>query len=175
MPQLHNAMLVSGTKVPGLSCSLIPEMVRRAKACGLFVILDIRGSDLLNSLPFKPDLIKPNLEEFAATFASDKPHGFCNAKENTAALCREIYEKYGCRIILTRGAQSLWYDEAGTLEEYPVETVQAVNPIGSGDAFTAGFASAFLDGASFREALAEGARCGRLNALLLKPGAIYAD
>ena len=75
-------------------------------------------------------------------------------------------------IVLTRGTDSVWYAEAGTLEDYPVEPVQALNTTGSGDAFTAGLAAALADGASLKEALAEGARCGRLNALLLRPGSI---
>jgi 1-phosphofructokinase/tagatose 6-phosphate kinase len=164
----YTSLIISGTRAPGFSDGLIPEMVKRAKAMDLFVILDIRGQDLVNSLPFKPDLIKPNLEEFTATFAPGTPYD----KGKIAVLCREIGTQYGCRIILTRGAGNLWFDVAGMLEEYPIEGVQAVNPIGSGDAFTAGLASALGDGASLREALAEACHCGALNAMFLKPGTI---
>jgi 1-phosphofructokinase/tagatose 6-phosphate kinase len=169
----YSALIISGTKAQGFSNNLFPELVKRAKKCGLFVILDIRGQDLLNSLPYKPDIIKPNLQEFSASFTGEK-FGFCpEDREKTAGLCREIREQYGCRIILTRGSQSLWFADAGGLEEFPVESVEALNPIGSGDAFAAGFGSALLEGAAFREALAEGVRCGRLNALQLKPGSLF--
>jgi 1-phosphofructokinase family hexose kinase len=174
-----STLIVGGSKTAGFSDKLVPEMVRRAREAGLFVILDTRGPDLLNSLPFKPDLIKPNLEEFTATFSCGKSDGFKGDlkvdKDKTALLCREIHEKYGCRIILTRGRHSLWYAEAGDIEEFPIEAIEAREPLnttGSGDAFTAGLAAALGDGASLREALAEGSRCGRLNALLLKPGTI---
>ncbi|MDR2110368.1 MAG: carbohydrate kinase family protein, partial [Spirochaetaceae bacterium] len=43
---------------------------------------------------------------------------------------------------------------------------------GSGDAFTAGLTAALEDGASLGEAVAEGVRCGGLNAGFLKVGTI---
>ena len=163
-----SVLIISGSKAAGFSDAIIPEMVKRAKQSGLLVILDIRGLDLLNSLPFKPDLIKPNIDEFAATFAE----GNTLDKDTTGSLCRTIWEQCGCRIVLTRGGHDIWYAESGKLEEFPVERVDGLNTTGSGDAFTAGLASALIDGASLREALAEGSRCGSLNALLLKPGTI---
>ena len=160
-------LVISGSRTAGLPDSLVPEMVRRAKEAGIYVILDIRGADLVNSLPFRPDLVKPNLEEFAATFAEGNI-----SREKIAVHCRELWERYGCQIVLTRGSRNLWYAETGTLEEFPVETAEALNTTGSGDAFTAGLASALADGAFLKEALAEASRCGRLNALHLKPGTI---
>jgi 1-phosphofructokinase/tagatose 6-phosphate kinase len=169
------SMIIGGTKAKGFCETIIPEMVRRAKNAGLFVILDTRGNDLINSLPYKPDLIKPNLDEFIATFAPGTMNEKTPCKEMIVSLCSGIWKQYGCRIVLTRGNQSVWYFDDGAFGEFSVEPVEAVNTTGSGDAFTAGLASALSDGASLREALAEGARCGHLNALSLKPGSILPD
>ncbi|AEF82841.1 1-phosphofructokinase family hexose kinase [Leadbettera azotonutricia] len=171
-------MIISGTKAAGFSDALIPEMVRMAKAKGLRVVLDVRGKDLLNSLPHKPDVIKPNLYEFAATFAPDLVErneiagdpGFI--KKRVAALCEELHARHGSKIVLTRGSSSVWYFESHELEEFTVVPVEALNTIGSGDAFTAGFSAALEDGASLKDAVAEGSRCGKLNAALLRPGVI---
>jgi 1-phosphofructokinase/tagatose 6-phosphate kinase len=171
-------LIVSGSKAAGFSESLVPEMVRQAKAAGKMVILDTRGADLVESLRWKPDLIKPNLYEFAATYApefiaqNEIAGDREEVKKKIGAVCRELYRDYGCRVVLTRGASSVWYAEAGALEEFAVEPVPPVNTIGSGDAFTAGLASALEDGASLREAVAQGARCGALNAGILKPGVV---
>jgi 1-phosphofructokinase/tagatose 6-phosphate kinase len=172
------AMIISGSKAEGFSDALIPEMVRMAKAKGLRVVLDLRGKDLLNSLPHKPDVIKPNLYEFAATFAPDLvgrneiAGDPVSIKKRIAALCGELYEKYGSKIVLTRGASSVWYSETGNLEEFAVVPVEPLNTVGSGDAFTAGLSAALEDGASLKDAVAEGSRCGKLNAALLRPGVI---
>ena len=170
-------LIIAGTKAAGFSDTLIPEMVRQARARDCQVILDIKGPDLLNSLPFEPDLIKPNLYEFVSTFApelvsrNDVLNGGC-IKEKIEKICAELYEKYHCRLVLTRGADSVWYAEKGKLAEYTFEPVKPVNTVGSGDAFSAGLAAALEEGASLAEAVVQGARCGALNAGILRPGVI---
>ena len=64
-----DVVIISGTKARGYSDKLVPEMVRLARESGRRIILDVRGYDLKGSLLFRPDVIKPNLFEFADTFA----------------------------------------------------------------------------------------------------------
>jgi len=169
-------LIVSGTKAAGFSDNVIPPMVRRAKEKGLKIILDIKGNDLTESLQYSPDIIKPNLFEFAGTFIPEliknnnyeSESGMAQIKSTTLELCK----KYGCRIILTNGSGKIIAADGGTFFELKINSVKAVNTIGCGDAFTAGLASAIEDGAGFREAIDEGCRCGALNAALVKPGAI---
>ena len=174
----HSTLIISGTKAAGFSDTLIPEMVGKAKAENCRVILDIRGQDLRKSLPFGPDIVKPNLGEFIATFAPELiSHGRCEnidiVKERVKRICAELYEEYRCALVLTRGSKPLWYAEKGAaMEEFGFKSVQALNSVGSGDAFTAALAAALEDGASLALAVAEGARCGALNAALLRPGVI---
>jgi fructose-1-phosphate kinase PfkB-like protein len=162
-----SSFIISGSKAAGFSEALIPEMVSAAKTQKRRVILDIRGQDLLKSLSSKPDIIKPNLEEFTATFNID------SSKEKVKKICAELYEEYRCTVILTRGSDPVWYAEKGKLEEYGFKKLQSLNPTGSGDAFTAGLAAALEEGASLFDAVAEGVRCGALNAALLRPGVIF--
>jgi 1-phosphofructokinase/tagatose 6-phosphate kinase len=171
-----SALVISGAKAAGFPDSLIPEMVRMAKAKGLRVILDIRGGDLIKSLPCRPDIIKPNLEEFISTFAPDlvseisvNPDG---VRERVGRIWAEIYDETPCSLVLTRGAKPVWYAEGKELAEYAFEPAEPFNTTGSGDAFTAGLAAALDDGAPLKEAVIRGARCGALNAALLRPGVI---
>jgi 1-phosphofructokinase/tagatose 6-phosphate kinase len=169
--QESSSVIISGSKAAGFPDTLIPEMVRQAREKGRRVILDVRGHDLVNSLPYKPDVIKPNLGEFLATFAPE-PVSQNNIRGVVERIWTGLYEKHPCSLILTRGAGSVWYAEKGELAEYVFEPVEPFNTVGSGDAFTAGLAAALEDGASLPEAVAEGARCGALNAALLRPGVI---
>ena len=181
-----SALVISGSRAAGFSDTLLSEMVRRARAKSLPVILDIRGSDLLACLPFKPDIIKPNLFEFALTFAPDLVRGneisaagtaddTKALKDRIASICNEIYRNHHSQIVISRGKKPIWYAENGVLHEFEIDPAEPVNTTGSGDAFTAGLAGAYCSGASLREAVAEGARCGRLNALLIRPGVIKQD
>jgi fructose-1-phosphate kinase PfkB-like protein len=171
-------LVISGTRAAGFSDALIPFMARRAKERGLKLILDLKGRDLVESLPYGPDIIKPNLYEFASTFtpALIDNKGLSGdealVKKRISAVALEICEKYHCRVILTRGAQKVWAAETGNFFEVAVEALKPLNTTGSGDAFTAGIAAALGDGADFSAIIAEGIRCGALNARCLRPGVI---
>ncbi|MDR2662738.1 MAG: PfkB family carbohydrate kinase [Treponema sp.] len=172
-------VIISGAKARGYSDALIPEMTRRARKKNRRIILDVRGEDLKGSLPFRPEVIKPNLFEFAGTFAPEFKHlgelsgDEKGVKERIAALALALTEQFGTKIVLSRGKRPVWYTAGpGDFAEYPVEPVPPVNTIGSGDAFTAGLAAALDEGLPFGEAVARGVRCGGLNAGFLKPGVI---
>ena len=172
-----STLIISGTKAAGFSENLIPDMVSEAKTENCRVILDIRGPDLLKSLQFRPDIVKPNLQEFISTFApelvSDNgANNSNNVRKKIKKIIAELYEEYRCALVLTRGSDPVWYAEKGALAEYAFNSVDALNPTGSGDAFTAALAAAVEEGASLHHAVAEGSRCGALNAALLKPGVI---
>ena len=170
----YSTVVIAGTKAAGFQDDLIPEMVRGAKKTGCRIILDIRGQDLLKSLPFGPDVIKPNLSEFLSTFAPGMDTPEKNLKEKVSEIWSGLYKKFPCALVLTRGTGSVWYTGSGELAEFAFEPVEPLNTTGSGDAFTAGLAAALGDNASLGEAVAEGARCGALNAVQLRPGVIRA-
>jgi fructose-1-phosphate kinase PfkB-like protein len=193
-------LVISGTKAAGYSDAVIPEMVKRASGRGLMTLLDIKGRDLVASLPFRPTVVKPNLSEFLATFPPsgtlsggtlsgtslvDTSLGnasFSGAAASPAVLRAHVQEyargwkeRYGTDLIVTRGAAPIWFSEDGRAAEEPILPVETLNPTGSGDSFTAGLAFALATGASLRNAIREGAKLGALNAATLKPGSILAQ
>jgi 1-phosphofructokinase family hexose kinase len=171
-------LIISGTKAAGFSNTVIPCMVRKAKERGLRVILDIKGKDLIESLQYEPDVVKPNLLEFAATFApdliteNDAIAEDATAQERIKSAILGTAQKHNCRVILTNGSRKILAADRDKFFEVEFAAVKAVNSTGCGDAFTAGLAAALEDGADFREAIGAGARCGAKNAALIKPGVI---
>lgn len=185
-------VIISGTKARGFTDALVPAMVRLARAEGKRIILDIRGSDLKQSLPYRPDVIKPNLFEFVDTFAAEleqcartrgkTPPDYKNmgelsgeepgVKEYVTALALDMASGNGTSVVLSRGKRPVWFTGSRELFESPIEEVRTVNTIGCGDAFTAGLAAALDEGCSLRDAVARGIHCGSLNAGFLKPGII---
>jgi len=172
-------VIISGTKAAGFSDAVIPYMTRKAKEKGLRVILDVKGKDLIESLQYEPDIIKPNLLEFTETFAPDliKDNNLAIEDEATRkrikSLVMDTVRKHNCCIILTNGSRKTFAADRDKFYEAEFEVVKAVNSTGCGDAFTAGLAAALEDDANFYEAIGEGAKCGALNAGLLRPGVIY--
>jgi len=163
-------VIISGTKAAGYSDTIIPTMAQKAKEKGLRVILDIKGGDLIESLKYEPDVIKPNLEEFLQTFGIEKNE--MRIKADLRGFVLELAQKHKCRVILTNANKKIIAAEKDSYFEIDVPAVKAVNTTGCGDAFAAGLASALESGADFRTAINEGIRCGALNAALEKPGVI---
>ena len=177
--QSFKFLIISGTKAAGFSDNVIPAMVHKAKEKGMKVILDIKGKDLIESLQYKPNIIKPNLFEFADTFAPELIDAEKNdlaydekAQQRIKAAMLDMSNEYDCHIILTNGSLNILAASGKEFFETNIQPVKTVNTIGCGDAFTAGLASALYDGASLEGAIKEGIRCGALNASLLKPGVI---
>lgn len=173
------AVIISGTKAAGFPADTIPRMARMAGERGKQLILDIKGADLAGSLPFRPLVAKPNIEELLQTYAPDKSEALRNGADQDGALRDfvssvgdEYWRKYGTTLVVTRGTKPTLYWDGSTLREHQGEVVRALNPIGSGDSFTAGLAAVLADGGPIGEAVAEGARLGALNALQLKPGSL---
>jgi fructose-1-phosphate kinase PfkB-like protein len=161
-----SCLVISGTKACGFSDEVIPSMVRKAKEKGLRVILDVKGTDLIGSLQYGPDVIKPNLSEFAKTLSH------YNTQDMLITVALDINARHGCRVILTDGSRKIRAVDNNKLLEIDIKAVKPVNTTGCGDAFTAGLAAALTDGADFHTAVAEGIRCGALNAALVRPGVI---
>ncbi|MFZ2914801.1 MAG: PfkB family carbohydrate kinase [Rectinemataceae bacterium] len=197
LPEVSTVML-SGTKAAGFPPGIMPKMAAMAATAGKRIFLDIKGRDLLDSLPAKPLVVKPNLEELFQTYPSAKgvPAVCATAVENAGVggsvgavesaaesaareivtrVGREYFSRWGSFLVVTRGARPTLYWDGMRLRECPVLPVEVRNPIGSGDSFNVGVATALGSGATIAEAVAEGTRLGALNAANLKPGSILPD
>lgn len=171
----HNVVVISGTKAAGYSERLIPDLVFAARERGCRVVLDVHGADLVNSLAGKPDVAKPNFSEFVATYEPELASSKSTDAETIArvqARIAQLSAQTGVAFVLTRGPHSALVAEKGDTWRQAAEKREIVNPIGSGDAFAAGLASALSKSASLRDAVTEGHRCGLLNAQQLAPGTL---
>jgi 2-dehydro-3-deoxygluconokinase len=71
--------------------------------------------------------------------------------------------KRGCKIaVMTKGDQKLRFSIDGNYDELTPPKVVAVDPVGSGDAFTGGVIAGLLSGMSAKQALDQGSICGAL-------------
>lgn len=170
------AVVFTGTRAPGYSQGLYPRMVGQAKRLNKIVVLDVKGRDLEESLQYGPDIIKPNLSEFSATFLPGQVVREQEDNENlrpmVAAIVARLYEQHGTRTILTRGAYPAWYYDGLELRDAPTERVEAINTIGCGDAFTAGLVDALLEGCNLQQSMEKSVHYGALNARGIRPGSI---
>ena len=161
--ELADAVVPISGKLPGGAPSkAYAQICKLVHERGGRVILDAPGEPLLLALEHKPFMVKINDVELLATVGGD----------NLIEGCRELMRRGAQAVLVTRGSKTAFFvNGSETLEIFPPK-INAVNPVGSGDAVTAGLAVALNDGLSIKEALVLGMSCGAANALNLVSGLI---
>jgi len=171
-----HTLIVSGSRADGFSDSIYSEMVGLASHAGLRTVLDIRGEDLKRCLEHRPTLLKINVTEFARTFLPDTSLNESTAPSSIPPRVFEtmldVRSEYGMDIVLTHGRYPVLYTDGEKVSQLLPDAIKPINPIGSGDAFTAGMTSAIHRGEPLAESVRHGMSCAVRNALLEKPGAI---
>ncbi|WP_433128874.1 sugar kinase [Micromonospora sp. CA-240977] len=137
--------------VTGITCALgvepyqaVVAAVRRARAAGTTVCLDVNHRQRLWSVAEAADALRPLLPSIDLVVASDDELAvLTDASDPVAALLSagvtEVVVKHGAD-----GATS--HRATGTVHR-PARTVPVVDTVGAGDAFVAGLLSGWLDGA----------------------------
>ncbi|MEN7972817.1 MAG: hexose kinase [Verrucomicrobiota bacterium] len=164
--ELSNAVVAISGKLPaGAPVDAYAQITRMVSEQGGLVILDAPGEPLLLALEHKPFVVKINDVELLQTIGG----------EDLMGACRELIQRGARSVLITRGSRSSFFvDESKALEIFPPR-IEAVNPVGSGDAVTAGMAVELNRGTEISEAIITGMACGAANALNLLSGMLKLD
>lgn len=127
------------------------------------VLIDTSGDALLAALKHRPALVKINAEELSNTL---KESG------TTEELAHELIDRGAQAVGITAGKGSALLVTPNETTYYRIPTIDAVNPIGSGDSVSAGTVYAWSQGAPLKEAFAFGLACGTSNAMNREPGRV---
>lgn len=106
-------VMISGTKAAGFPPTIMAEFSKRAASAGKRLILDIKGQDLLGCLPFRPAVVKPNLEELLQTYAPERAASLMASdgegamRELIAQVGREYKDRHGSWLVVTRESAPL--------------------------------------------------------------------
>ena len=160
LPKTH-WLLICGSIQPGVPAHFYCEIIEMAKARGVKTLLDTDGEALHHALEAKPTVITPNQHE---------AERLLSRAIITRGQCLDaISELQGMgpeSVILSLGARGAMGSSAeGVLEAIPPR-VEALCPIGAGDALGAAFAWSMEKKKSFAESLRWGVATGTAAARL---------
>jgi len=151
---------ISGKLPAGAPVDAYAQIAALVRAQGGHVVLDAPNQPLLLALEHRPFVVKMNDVELLQTMGED----------DLMVGCRALIERGAQSVLITRGSRTAYFvDARHALEIFPPR-IEAVNPVGSGDAVTAGIAVALNGGKELAEAVIEGMACGAANALNLVSG-----
>jgi tagatose 6-phosphate kinase len=159
------AVVMSGTITPGGPPDLYFHGTQIAHEAGAIAVVDAQGPSLLEALKANPELVKPNRSELAATLGRE-------LKDEAAVMAamRELCQRGAQRVVVTAGKDPALAFDGQRWWRVHAPRIDAVNPIGSGDAFAAGLVLSLLRGEDLGEACRWASAAGAANALTLLAG-----
>ena len=170
------AMVVFAGSLPrGVDSDIYATLIRELERMGLTTIVDTDGEPLVQAVRAEADVVTPNLNEAEELVG----HEWGDEQERTIGV-REIVEMGAREAIITLPdgcIAQLLLEGAPRLLRARIAQREPVAPVGSGDAFLAGFVAARYDGATPEECLRLGVACGaestaRLGAGVVDPQAV---
>jgi tagatose 6-phosphate kinase len=164
LPQC-DAVVMSGSLTPGGPVDFYRNITLKANQSKVLSVVDAQGVPLTQALHAQPGLVKPNRQELADTVA----HKLSDESEVIEAM-REVQRRGAARVVVTAGKSPTLALDGESLWRIETPTVAAVNPIGSGDAFTAGLIWRLIREEPLGEACRWAAAAGAANALSPLPG-----
>jgi len=143
------AVVMSGTLTPGGPSDFYLQCTEVARAAGAISVVDAQGPALLEALKARPGLVKPNRAELGTTMGRE-----LREEEEVMLAMRELCERGARRAVVTAGKAPALAFDGGFFWRISAPEIAALNPIGSGDAFTAGLVWRLLRGMTWARRVA---------------------
>lgn len=160
-------LILSGTLTPGAPTSFYRDCVMLAARRGLPCILDSQKEPLLLALDAGPTWVKPNRRELGAAL-----NMAIDTLDQVKEGMKRLVQAGAKNVMISMGAEGALALADGRFFRIHAPRIEAVNPIGSGDATTAGLAVSLLRGCEPGESLAWACACGSANALTEMAGEV---
>jgi len=158
-------IVASGSVPKNIPKNFYRKLIDQANSEKKKFLLDTSGEPLREGIEGKPYFIKPNRDEIEALTG--------RKVTNTEDAIREIeeFQLKGIRFVaISLGEEGSIAGYAGKFYKVTVPKIEAVNPVGSGDAYVAGVAIATQRGYKIEDTLKFAAACGTANALEKETG-----
>lgn len=138
------------------------HILERIKQKKVRIVVDATKKLLLNSLKYKPFLIKPNRQELSEIFETE-----VSTEEDIEKYAKEL-QKLGAKNVLISlgGNGAMLIDEFGNKHKAGVLKEKVINTVGSGDSMVAGFIAGYEKQHDYSYALKLGSVCGNATAFL---------
>jgi tagatose 6-phosphate kinase len=159
------AVIMSGTLTPGAPDDFYLRCAKLALKAGALVVVDAKGAPLTTALNAGPDLVKPNRAELEATLGEP-----LKSEGELKMAMRHLSDLGAKNVVITNGSRPALAFDGKDFWRIHAPRVKTVNPIGSGDSFTAGLVWRLTKGETLAEACRWAAACGAANALTLMAG-----
>jgi 1-phosphofructokinase family hexose kinase len=159
-------LMLCGSLPPGIPADFYSRLIEAAKASGVEVLLDTDSDPLTLSIEAGPTVVTPNQPEAERLLGRA-----LLTRGHFVEAAQRIREMGAANVVLSLGARGAVGCTPDRIFEAVPPRVEAVCPIGAGDAMAAAFAWAMSKGKAFYDALRWGVAAGTASAML--PGITF--
>ncbi len=156
----EDLLIISGTIPSSLPSNIYETILERIKGNGCKVIVDATNDILLNTLKYRPLLVKPNQEELEEMF-----HVTIHNKEELIENAEKLLDLGAQNVIVSLGGDGALLVGKG-IEPLllPAPQGKVVNTVGAGDSLVAGFVDEYLNSGIIAKAFRQGIATGSASA-----------
>ncbi len=153
-------LVLAGSIPASLPKDLYCKILKRIEGKGVYTVVDAEGELLKSTLPCRPFLIKPNLNELEGIYGAK-----IESDEEIAVAALKLREM-GARNVLVSlaGDGALLLDEYGKLHRGAAHKGKVINSVGAGDSMVAGFIAGYINTRDYHTALELGLAAGSASA-----------
>lgn len=154
-----DTVVIAGSVPKSVPCDIYEKILERLSHRKIRIVVDAAKSLLLNTLKFKPFLIKPNIAELGDLFGV-----FISTADEAAEYAEKLQKIGACNVLVSMGERgALLLDENHRKHLCGVCKGVVKNSVGAGDSMVAGFLAGIEKG-DFEYALKLGTAAGGASA-----------
>ncbi|MFQ6861271.1 MAG: 1-phosphofructokinase [Beduini sp.] len=151
-----DTLILAGSIPSSLPDDIYEKIMDRLKDKEIRILVDATKQLLLNALPYKPFLIKPNLRELEEIFQTE-----INNQKELISYAKKLQEQGAMNVLVSLGKDGALLIASDQKVYYcPGAKGTLINSVGSGDSMVAGFLAGYLKHHDYSEALRLGSACG---------------
>ena len=154
-------ILVLAGSIPNtLPSDIYEKIMEQLSGRGILFVVDATGDLLMNSLKYKPFLIKPNNDELGEIFGVK-----ISTPEEALKYAEELRKTGAVNVLVSMGSKgAVLIDENGEKHSFGAFDGKVVNTVGAGDSMVAGFIAGYLQKGDYEYALKLGSAAGAATA-----------
>lgn len=143
-------LVLSGSTPKGINENIYEKICEKIKDKNIRIVVDSTKDLLLNTLKYKPFLIKPNHYELGEIFNVQIEN-----QDQAIEYAKKLQQKGSQNVLVSMGGKgSVLLDENGkSYKKEAISNKNVINTVGAGDSMVAGFLAGFLKYKNYEEAL----------------------
>ncbi len=143
-------IILSGSVPKGVNEEIYEEICKNLDGKNVKIIVDTTGEFLLNTLKYKPFLIKPNKQELEEIFNVK-----ISNKDEAIEYARKLKEKGAKNVLISLGEDgAILVDENNESHRISaIKGVKRISTVGAGDSVVAGFVAGYQKYENYEKAL----------------------